>query len=245
MSKLAQVAERIAQTRRWLDQEADRLAARLDQIEKKAPAAFQNAHRILDEQQRGLDATELMVQQWLSASAEASGAPNKSRAPQQAASTSTRAQPKPNDGAPAPLDPVHRFLDEQQKGVGRLERALQTLETDAPEPSTAGASQPAQAQPKPSSDAAAALDSRRLLDDQHKDEGSLERALQSLANKLAPQPAAASPQPAASPLARPRFTQTSDALAPPDFARRSLDEPQKGEDTTTQPPRKLGVVRVA
>jgi hypothetical protein len=239
MSKLAQVAERIAQTRRWLEQEADRLAARLDQIEKRAPAALQNAHRILDEQQRDLDATEQMVQQWLSASAEASGMSNKSRAPQQATSASTRAQPKPNDGASAPLDPVHRFLDEQQKGVGRLERALQTL---APEPPTAGASQPAQ--PKPSSDGAA-LDSRRLLDDQHKDEGSLERALQSLANKLAPQPAAASPQPAASPLARPRLTQTSDALAPPDSARRSSDEPQKGEDATTQPPRKLGVVRVA
>ena len=102
MSKLAQVAERIAQTRRWLDQEADRLADRLDQIEKRAPAAFQNAHRILDEQQRDLDATEQMVQQWLSASAEVSGASNKSRAPQQAARSSTRAQPKPNDGASAP-----------------------------------------------------------------------------------------------------------------------------------------------
>jgi hypothetical protein len=246
MSKLAQVAERIAQTRRWIEQEADRLAARLDQIEKRAPAAFQNAHRILDEQQRDLDATEQMVQQWLSASAEVSGTSNKSRVPQQAASASVRAQPKPNDGAAAPLDPVHRFLDEQQKDVGRLERALQTLATDAPEPQAAAASQPPRAQPKASNDASASLDSRRLLDDPHKDEGGLERALQSLANKLAPQPAAAaSHQPAAaSPLARPRLTQTSDAT-PPDSARRSLDEPQKGEDATPQPPRKLGVVRVA
>jgi hypothetical protein len=130
--------------------------------------------------------------------------------------------------------------------VGRLERALQTLATDAPEPQAAAASQPPRAQPKASIDAPASLDSRRLLDDQPKDEGSLERALQSLANKLAPQPAAASHQSAAaSPPARPRLTQTSDGLALPDSARRSLDEPQKGEDATVQPPRKLGVVRVA
>src|SRR5262245_38926306 len=70
MSKLAEVAERLAETRRWLDQEATRLAARLDQLERRAPQAIQAAHRLIDEQLRGLDETERMVQQWLSATAE-------------------------------------------------------------------------------------------------------------------------------------------------------------------------------
>jgi len=243
MSKLAAVAERLAQTRRWLDQEADRIAARLDQLEKRAPAAIQNAHRILDEQQRDLDATEQMVQQWLSASAEVSGA-SKPRAPQQAGTNpSARAQPKPSsEGAPAQLDPAHRFLDEQQKDVGRLERALQTLATETPEPQTAVASQPPRAQAKPSNDAAAAaLDSRLLLDEQQKDEGGLERALQTLANKLqAPQPAGASAP------ARPWPKQPNEAApAPLDAQRRLLDEPQKSDDATKPAARKLGVVRVA
>jgi hypothetical protein len=224
MSKLAAVAERLAQTRRWLDQEADRIAARLDQLEKRAPAAIQNAHRILDEQQRDLDATEQMVQQWLSATADLAAA-SKPRAAQHAGTTPlTRAQPRlADDPAPGQPEPAHHFLDEQQKEVGRLERALQTLATEVPEPQTAGVSQPSGAQPKPSNDAAAALDSRRLLDDQHKDEGGLERALQTLANKLqAPQPAGASPP------ARPRL----------------LDELQQKSDDKPAA-RKLGVVRVA
>jgi hypothetical protein len=225
MSKLAAVAERLAQTRRWLDQEVDRLAARLDQLEKRAPVAIQNAHRILDDQQRDLETTEQMVQHWLSASAEASGGSNKPSAPQHAPSPLARAQPKQSsDLAPGPVDPAYRFLDEQQKDVGRLERALQALATEIPEPQTAGAGPLTRAQAKPSNDAAAALDSRRLLDEQHKDEGGLERALQTLANKLqGPQPAGTGP------LARPRL----------------LDESQKSEDPTKPAARKLGVVRVA
>ena len=225
MSKLAAVAERLAQTRRWLDQEADRIAARLDQLEKRAPAAIQNAHRILDEQQRDLDATEQMVQQWLSATADLSAASKPRAAPHAGTSPLTRTQPRQaDDQAPGQPEPAHHFLDEQQKDVGRLERALQTLATEVPE-QTAGVSQPSGAQPKPSNDAAAAaaLDSRRLLDDQQKDEGGLERALQTLANKLqAPQPAGASPP------ARPRL----------------LDELQQKSDDKPAA-RKLGVVRVA
>jgi hypothetical protein len=242
MSKLAAVAERLAQTRRWLDQEADRLAARLDQLERRAPAAIQNAHRILDEQQRELDATEQMVAQWLSASADVAGGANKPRAsaPQQAGSPLPRPQARPADGASGQLDPAHRFLDEQQKDVGRLERALQTLATDLAEPQAPAATQPPPAQPKPAGDAASAHDSRRLLDDQHKDEGGLERALQSLANKAQP------PQPASAPPAARSWLKPSDAApAPVDAARRLLDEPQKGDDATKPAARKLGVVRVA
>ena len=75
----------------------------------------------------------------------------------------------------------------------------------------------------PNEAAASGPDSRRLLDEQQKDEGGLERALQTLANKLqAPQPAGASAP------ARPRL----------------LDELQlKSDDKPAA--RKLGVVRVA
>jgi hypothetical protein len=243
MSKLAAVAERLAQTRRWLDQEADRLAARLDQLERRAPAAIQNAHRILDEQQRELDATEQMVAQWLNASAEVAAGANKPRAPQQAGTSPLpRPQARPTaDGASAALDPAHLFLDEQQKDVGRLERALQTLATEVPEPQISAVSQPPHAQPKPSSDAAAARDSRRLLDEQQKDEGNLERALQTLANKIQPPQAASAPPPA-----RPWPKQPNEPTpAALDAARRILDEPLKADDATKPAARKLGVVRVA
>ena len=250
MSKLAAVAERLAQTRRWLDQEADRLAARLDQLEKRAPAAIQTAHRLLDEQQRDLDATELMVQQWLSATAEASGGSGKSRAPQHAG-TSPLARPQPkqsNDGMSAAFEPARRLLDEQQKDVGKLERALQTLASELPEPQNESAGQPTRVQSKPSNGGAPSpVNSRQLLDEQpqheqHKDEGGLERALQTLATKLQgpPQPAGAGQ------LNRARLQQSNDeASVPLDTALRLLDNSQKGEDAAKQPARKLGVVRVA
>ena len=76
--------------------------------------------------------------------------------------------------------------------------------------------------------------SRQLLDEQQKtvrprDEGGLERALQTLAN-----------------MPRPRLTPfVSEAPTPVELALRVLDEPQKAEDASKQQPRKLGVVRVA
>ncbi len=86
--------------------------------------------------------------------------------------------------------------------------------------------------------------SRQLLDEQpsdeqHKDEGGLERALQTLATKLQGPPQSA----AASQLNRARLHQSNDEAL--EAARRLLDEPQKGEDGIKQPARKLGVVRVA
>lgn len=246
MSKLAAVAERLAQTRRWLDQEADRLAARLDQLEKRAPAAIQTAHRILDEQLRDLDATEQMVQQWLSATAEVSGASGKSRTPQAGTSPLARPQPKQsNESVASTFEPARRLLDEQQKDVGKLERALQTLASELPEPQPDGAGQPTRAQSKPSNGGAPApLNFRQLLDEQpsdeqHKDEGGLERALQTLATKLQGPPQSA----AAGQLNRARLHQSNDEAL--EAARRLLDEPQKGEDGIKQPARKLGVVRVA
>ena len=244
MSKLAAVAERLAQTRRWLDQEADRLAARLDQLERRAPAAIQHAHRILDEQQKDLEATEQMIQQMVNASVslEAAAGSNKARAPQPAGpSQLPRVQPKQSNDAPAPLEPVHR-LSEQQKDIGRLERTLQTLATEVPEPQNVAPKQPEHAQPRqPNAAASAAIDSRRFLEEQHKDEGGLERALQTLANKLqGPQPAGASAPP------RPRFNQSNDdAPAAIDAARRVLDEAPRSEDANKPAARKLGVVRVA
>lgn len=228
MSKLAAVAERLAETRRWLDQEADRLAARLDQLEKRAPAAIQTAHRLLDEQQRGLEETERMVQQWLSATADLANAAKAT--PQHAAATPTVPKPpKPQESAAAPPDAVSVILDEQQKYVGKLERALQTLASAPPEPLAEAASQLKQ----PGEDGPA-LDSRQFLDEQQKtarprDEGGLERALQTLAN-----------------MPRPRLTPfVSEAPTPVESALRVLDEPQKAEDASKQQPRKLGVVRVA
>ena len=228
MSKLAAVAERLAETRRWLDQEADRLAARLDQLERRAPAAIQTAHRLLDEQQRGLEETERMVQQWLSATADlanaAKGAPRTLLQARQ-----YRSRQNPQESIAAAPDAVNVMLDEQQKYVGKLERALQTLASAPPEPLAEAASPLEQ-----SGEDEPALDSRQLLDEQQKtvrprDEGGLERALQTLAN-----------------MPRPRLTPfVSEAPTPAESALRVLDEPQKAEDASKQQPRKLGVVRVA
>jgi len=227
MSKLAAVAERLAETRRWLDQEADRLAARLDQLEKRAPAAIQTAHRLLDEHQRGLEDTERMVQQWLSATADLANAA-KGTPQHTVASPAVPKPPKFQESITAAPDAVNVMLDEQQQYVGKLERALQTLASAPPEPLAEAASQlkqPGEDEP--------ALDSRQLLDEQqktgrHRDEGGLERALQTLAN-----------------MPRPRLTPfVSEAPTPVESALRVLDEP-KAEDASKQQPRKLGVVRVA
>ena len=228
MSKLAAVAERLAETRRWLDQEADRLAARLDQLEERAPAALQTAHRLLDEQQRGLEETERMVQQWLSATADLANAAKGT--PQHAvASPAVPKPPKSQESIAAAPDAVNVMLDEQQQYVGKLERALQTLASAPPEPPAEAASQL-----KQSGEDEPALDSRRLLDEQqktgrHRDEGGLERALQTLANM---------PRPRLTPFVGEAPTATESAL-------RVLDEPEKAEDASKQQPRKLGVVRVA
>lgn len=235
MSKLADVAERLAETRRWLDQEAERLAARLDQLEKRAPAAIQTAHRLLDEQLRGLEATERMVQQWMNATAELASAAKQT--PQQGTTqhvslSAVPASPKPQENPAASLDLARAALNEQHEDVSKIERALQTLASAPPEPQAAAAT--ASPLKQPGDGAPEAVDSRTLLDEQprgvhHRDEGGLERALQTLAN-----------------MPRPRITPFGgEAPASVEPARRLLEEPQKADDVSKQQPRKLGVVRVA
>jgi hypothetical protein len=228
MSKLAEVAERLAETRRWLDQEASRLAARLDQLEKRAPIAIQTAHRLVDEQLRGLEETERMVQQWLSATAEPSAGKGAPQPHSSAASSVIATPPKPletlKERPTATLDPARTVVDEQHQYVEKLERALQRMANELPEPPVEAAGrlkEPAEKAPAP--------DSRRLLDErqpravQPREEGGLESALQTLAN-----------------MPRSRLMPFGSVTPPA-----TEPGPQEAEDASKQPPRKLGVVRVA
>jgi hypothetical protein len=225
MSKLAEVAERLAETRRWLDQEASRLAARLDQLERRAPQAIQNAHRLIDEQLRGLDETERMVQQWLSATADPGAGKATPQPNHPAASPAGARSPTPVETRKESLagarDPARTVVDEQHLYVENLERALKTMANELPEPQVDAASRLAT-----HGDSASALDSRRLLDEQSGEHRRAERGLESALQTLANMP-------------RPRVTPfgsaTSTATEP---------EPQNAEDTSQQP-RKMGVVRVA
>lgn len=63
MGKLAAVAQRIGETRKKLESEADRLALRLDDMDKKAPAAFDRAHSIIDQHNTDLDSMESELRQ--------------------------------------------------------------------------------------------------------------------------------------------------------------------------------------
>jgi hypothetical protein len=226
MSKLAEVAERLAETRRWLDQEASRLATRLDQLERRAPKVIHTAHQLIDEQLRGLEETERMVQQWLSATAEPAagkGTPQPHHAAASPTATSSRPLETVKERATAVLEPAKAVLDEQYQYVEKLERALQTMANDGPEPHVDagnGLKEPGANAP--------AVDSRRLLDEQQggghpREEGGLESALQTLAKM---------PRPRLMPFGSGAPSATEPA-------------PQQAEDAPQQQPRKLGVVRVA
>jgi hypothetical protein len=245
MSKLTAVIERVAHTKRWLDQEADRLAARLDQLEKRAPTVILNAHRILDDQQKGLDATEKLIQQWVSLASELSTGPDKSRvSPLTGASQQSGAQHRQSsDGVPPGLEPVRRLVDEQHKDVGRLERALQVLAGELPEPQDANVHQSLPAQPRQSNAVAMSDAAPPSLDEEHKDEGGLERALQTLANK-----SQAAQQNGTSQLSLARFKQSNDhagAPAPSEAPPRLQEEPQPGDDVSKPVPRTIGAIRAA
>jgi len=228
MSKLAEVAERLAETRRWLDQEANRLAARLDQLERRAPKVIQAAHQLVDEQLKGLDETERMVQQWLSATADLENATRGKPQPAHASpSPVVSAPPKPLETAkespPVPFDPAKPLFDEQHQYVEKLERALQTMANELPEPHIDAAGRL-----RESEESAPAHYAGGLLDEQQsgvqtRGEGGLESALQTLAN-----------------MPRPRLTPFG-GVAPPAMEPR----PQTSEDASKQQSRKLGVVRVA
>ncbi len=63
MGKLQEVAQRIAATQKKLNEEADRLSGRLDEVDKKAPAAFERGHQILTQHNADLDAMENELRQ--------------------------------------------------------------------------------------------------------------------------------------------------------------------------------------
>jgi hypothetical protein len=257
MSKLAEVAERLAETRRWLDQEASRLAARLDQLEKRAPIAIQTAHRLLDEQLRGLDETERMVQQWMSATADlANAAKAKPQTGQATASPVAATPPKPleksKESPPVPFDPAEPLFEQQHEYVEKLERALQTMANDPPEPHVDAARPDAVAHLKEPGETTPARDPRRLPNEQSaahlREEGGLERALQTLANM----PRARVTQFGNGGASAPELPQKAEEIfkqpkadGAPKPQKAESSAPQKTEDASKQPPRKLGVVRVA
>jgi len=63
MSKMARVAERIHETKKMLDSEADRLAKRLDAIDQATPVAMQNAHAFCDQQHKEVSEIENTLRQ--------------------------------------------------------------------------------------------------------------------------------------------------------------------------------------
>jgi hypothetical protein len=245
MSKLAAVAERIARTKRWLDQEVDRLAARLDQFEQRAPIVFQDAHRILDEHQRDLEAAEELMRQWANPSQAATpGRSAKPRTPLQANGSPPRGQPRPpGEGVPVLLGAAHQLFNEQQRNVERLERALQTLTSEVPEPPAANAGAVPRAQPKSlDDDGSVAPDAHRLMDEaQYKDEVGLERALQTLATKMQAPEQPGTPSLLTRARIKPSGAEPPTPAEPPALA---LDEAQQGQDEDKPAARKPGVVRV-
>lgn len=58
MSKLAALADRLKQTKKTLDDRADELGARLDEMDKIAPSTFDHAHSFLDAQEADVQSLE-------------------------------------------------------------------------------------------------------------------------------------------------------------------------------------------
>jgi hypothetical protein len=63
MGKLQEIALRIAKTKESLDAEADKLSARLDEIDRKAPEAFTRGKAVIDQHSADLDAMEAELRQ--------------------------------------------------------------------------------------------------------------------------------------------------------------------------------------
>jgi hypothetical protein len=61
--KLHSIAQRIAATKKSLDNQADQLAARLDDLDKKAPDAFKSANALIDQHNTDIDAMEAELRQ--------------------------------------------------------------------------------------------------------------------------------------------------------------------------------------
>ena len=63
MGKLQAVAQRIRQTKTNLEAEADKLAGKLDELDKKAPAAFERGHTIIAQHNADVDAMDSELRQ--------------------------------------------------------------------------------------------------------------------------------------------------------------------------------------
>jgi hypothetical protein len=111
MINLVTLAKRITQSKRQLDHEAHLLAVRLEKLDKAATLALQNAHLILDEQQRNVAALEQMNQQLMNQQLTAIGSEEAGDAP----SDNGKAQPE--------------NLDAQQQNVIEIEQMIQQLTT--------------------------------------------------------------------------------------------------------------------
>jgi len=63
MGKLHLTAQRIKYARAKLEAEADKINARLDDLDKKAPAAFANANSVVDSQHADVDGMDAEIRQ--------------------------------------------------------------------------------------------------------------------------------------------------------------------------------------
>src|SRR5512139_4023254 len=63
MGKLQSVAQRIADVKKQLEDEADKLATKVEGLVAKAPAAFDRGHAILDQHSADVDAMESELRQ--------------------------------------------------------------------------------------------------------------------------------------------------------------------------------------
>ena len=63
MNKPSSLAQRIAETKKRHDAEADAIAKRLDELDSKAPAAFAHAQSIVNSQHDDIDAMEAELKQ--------------------------------------------------------------------------------------------------------------------------------------------------------------------------------------
>lgn len=63
MGKLHEVAERIKRTKASLESEADKLMAKLDGVDKKAPDAFSRGHAVIDQQSSDIDTMDAELRQ--------------------------------------------------------------------------------------------------------------------------------------------------------------------------------------
>ncbi len=63
MGKLQEVAQRIAATQKRMNDEADKLASRLNEMDGKIPAAFERGHAIVNQGHADIDAMEAELRQ--------------------------------------------------------------------------------------------------------------------------------------------------------------------------------------